>query len=336
MQSICYDHTISLLRRSMRDPAKLSMGSLFWQLNDVWQGASWSSFDYEGRWKPLHHALSRVYAPLQMQALVVPGWNDRAEVLLAYDEAAPLPATVTVDVYLHSLAAGDPAGDAPAVDEDDDVAPTCLAGAGKTGARQLVGSFTIEQGTMLDGKPSWGMDVAQLLNELPGCTRQSCYVRAVAREVHAGEKAGIKRRGGAKSLLGVGRGQVQEAVVFLSKLATLDLPEVSVRAFAFKQLSPNSVEFRVAASGGAAVHAFWDAAPAGKFSVNELAVLEPCRVEHVRFDAVHNVSAADLEKSLTVWTMNGALLGRQRAAAIGKGAMRAARRGATPSRRMLA
>lgn len=36
-QAVCYDHTISLLRRKMRDPKRASMGSLYWQLNDVWQ-----------------------------------------------------------------------------------------------------------------------------------------------------------------------------------------------------------------------------------------------------------------------------------------------------------
>jgi hypothetical protein len=36
-QSVCYDYTISLLRRKMRDPRRLSMGTLYWQLNDVWQ-----------------------------------------------------------------------------------------------------------------------------------------------------------------------------------------------------------------------------------------------------------------------------------------------------------
>jgi hypothetical protein len=36
-QSVCYDYVISLLRRKMRDPKRLSMGSLYWQLNDVWQ-----------------------------------------------------------------------------------------------------------------------------------------------------------------------------------------------------------------------------------------------------------------------------------------------------------
>ncbi|CAG9463745.1 unnamed protein product [Pedinophyceae sp. YPF-701] len=33
-------------------------GILYWQLNEVWAGASWSSVSRSGRWKVLHHALS--------------------------------------------------------------------------------------------------------------------------------------------------------------------------------------------------------------------------------------------------------------------------------------
>ncbi len=40
------------------------MGTLYWQLNDLWPVASWSSIDYRGRWKVLHHMAERFFAPL--------------------------------------------------------------------------------------------------------------------------------------------------------------------------------------------------------------------------------------------------------------------------------
>lgn len=40
------------------------MGTLFWQLNDCWPGISWSSIDYSGRWKAMHHALTTAFAPV--------------------------------------------------------------------------------------------------------------------------------------------------------------------------------------------------------------------------------------------------------------------------------
>jgi beta-mannosidase len=40
------------------------MGTIYWQVNDLWPVASWSSLDWHGRWKVLHHAAGRFYAPL--------------------------------------------------------------------------------------------------------------------------------------------------------------------------------------------------------------------------------------------------------------------------------
>lgn len=44
------------------------MGTIYWQLNDCWPVASWSSIDYFGRWKALHYAAKRFYAPILISA----------------------------------------------------------------------------------------------------------------------------------------------------------------------------------------------------------------------------------------------------------------------------
>jgi beta-mannosidase len=46
-----------------------TMGSLYWQLNDVWPAASWSSIDWFGRWKALQFHARRFYAPVAVAAL---------------------------------------------------------------------------------------------------------------------------------------------------------------------------------------------------------------------------------------------------------------------------
>ena len=42
------------------------MGAIYWQLNDIWPGASWSSIDYHGRWKALHYYARRFFQPLMI------------------------------------------------------------------------------------------------------------------------------------------------------------------------------------------------------------------------------------------------------------------------------
>ena len=42
------------------------MGTVVWQLNDIWPVASWSSIDYYGRWKALHYGEKRFFAPISI------------------------------------------------------------------------------------------------------------------------------------------------------------------------------------------------------------------------------------------------------------------------------
>jgi len=42
------------------------MGAIYWQLNDCWPVASWSSIDYYGRWKALHYFAKRFFAPVMI------------------------------------------------------------------------------------------------------------------------------------------------------------------------------------------------------------------------------------------------------------------------------
>jgi beta-mannosidase len=57
-------------------------GTIYWQLNDCWPVASWSSLDYFGRWKALHYAARRFYAPL---LLSIEDGNTRQALYLTSD-----------------------------------------------------------------------------------------------------------------------------------------------------------------------------------------------------------------------------------------------------------
>ena len=52
------------------------MGSLYWQLNDTWPVASWSSLNYGGSWKHLHYMARRFYQPVTLVAIPeAQGWS---------------------------------------------------------------------------------------------------------------------------------------------------------------------------------------------------------------------------------------------------------------------
>jgi len=74
-----------------------TMGALYWQLNDAWPGWSWSSIDYAGRWKALHYAARRVFAPVLLAAVVEPGTSVVAAHVVN-DRVGPVAGELRVEV----------------------------------------------------------------------------------------------------------------------------------------------------------------------------------------------------------------------------------------------
>jgi beta-mannosidase len=70
-----------------------TMGSIFWQLNDCWPVASWSSIDYYGRWKALQYYARRFYAPILVSPHVE---NGAVKVYIVSDKTEAKPATLRV------------------------------------------------------------------------------------------------------------------------------------------------------------------------------------------------------------------------------------------------
>jgi beta-mannosidase len=65
LQGMAIKYAVEHWRRSM----PRGMGTLYWQLNDCWPVASWSSIDYFGNWKALNYMARRFFAPVLVSAL---------------------------------------------------------------------------------------------------------------------------------------------------------------------------------------------------------------------------------------------------------------------------
>lgn len=65
VQALAMKYAVEHWRRTM----PRGMGTLYWQLNDCWPVASWSSLDADGRWKALHYLARHFYAPLLISGL---------------------------------------------------------------------------------------------------------------------------------------------------------------------------------------------------------------------------------------------------------------------------
>ena len=75
------------------------MGVLFWQLNDDWPVASWSSIEYGGKWKPLHYCSKRFFAPVAVMGSPNAADASKIDVWAVNDKGFPVTAEVKIAAY---------------------------------------------------------------------------------------------------------------------------------------------------------------------------------------------------------------------------------------------
>ncbi|KAJ6574531.1 glycoside hydrolase family 2 protein [Mycena capillaripes] len=82
-QSMTMMSEISWYRRGAGQ-GENNLGALVWQLNDIWQGVSWSSIEYSGRWKVLQYGITTTFSPLTIYPFWTPD-NATLEVIVTSD-----------------------------------------------------------------------------------------------------------------------------------------------------------------------------------------------------------------------------------------------------------
>jgi beta-mannosidase len=65
VQGIAMKYAVEHWRRNMPQ----TMGTLYWQLNDLWPAPSWSSLDWKGNWKALHYMAKRFFEPILVSGI---------------------------------------------------------------------------------------------------------------------------------------------------------------------------------------------------------------------------------------------------------------------------
>ena len=94
-QALAYETAVGLWRHLRNQKEYQCSGSLYWQLNDIWAGQSWSGLDADGGWRLLHHAARRFYAPLALWCDVR---DDKLKVMAASDVRWPVAGELELDV----------------------------------------------------------------------------------------------------------------------------------------------------------------------------------------------------------------------------------------------
>jgi beta-mannosidase len=96
-QADFYSSQIQFYRRGSGLPER-QLGSLYWQLNDIWQAPTWAGIEYDGRWKVLHSIAQDRYKNVIISPFYDFG-SDTVEIWVTSDLWSPANGTVNFTWY---------------------------------------------------------------------------------------------------------------------------------------------------------------------------------------------------------------------------------------------
>lgn len=267
-QMLCYNTALGYWRRLRSDPIALTMGVIYWQLNDIWAGASWSSLDYGvHRWKPLHYAVKRQFAAVSLT--VAEGDEKQLQVFAVSDLVQPT--NILLKVTVLSLSDGGHSCSSNRRGRQ----PAAAAGTSRT-----AGLYSYADTISLPGLSAmlvWTADVSAVLADSPGCSRSSCYIQVSATTPD---------------------GKASEATAWLSEFKDMSLSPTSITLSGFTQVSPSVVRFNVSSKAVAPL-ALLETELEGFFDDNALTV-HPCYPRAIHFWSWRQVNADVLQSQLEV------------------------------------
>ena len=92
LQAFGIDKAIEAHRRAMPD----CMGTLYWQLNDCYPVASWSSVDYYGKWKALHYRVRDIYKKILVSPAIE---KNKLNIYVVSDALQPVKGKLEMKLY---------------------------------------------------------------------------------------------------------------------------------------------------------------------------------------------------------------------------------------------
>nr|BAL43431.1 beta-D-mannosidase [Aplysia kurodai] len=285
------EHYRRFQSRLLSDGRGLTMGALYWQLNDIWQAPTWASIDYEGRWKMLHYYAQHFFQPTLVSPYLQD--NNTLNVFMAVDGVPSLERRDNLTGELRF----EPMSDIDDIKKSSihaqDVSDTLAAINKATSGRLTVTMYNYASFTPLK---SWNVDysmnttadsvytasVSQLVSEANCVSRDNCFLHF--------------------STADKSNAVTSTSWLFLSYPKYSNLPRAQIKVVAVRNISPRVLEVDIS-SDAFALYVWLSAGDVlGRFSDNGFHLHTPTAT--VKFYAADDVTAAKLQGNLKVKSLS--------------------------------